>query len=78
MQTQRLIAGSPHLLLEDTFVLNKPKKKKKSSPNKLQSDFVSEQPSKVMKLNSMSKKTLLPRMLKATRVERFPFHVSTT
>lgn len=53
---QRLIAGSPHLLLEDNLVLNKPPLKT-SNPKKSQSDLVSEQQlSTVFKLDSKSEK----------------------
>ncbi|XP_020226550.1 ELF3-like protein 2 isoform X1 [Cajanus cajan] len=54
IKVQRLIAGSPHILLEDNLLLNKPPPKT-STTKKLQSDdFVGEKPSSVVKLDSKS------------------------
>ncbi|KAG5133092.1 hypothetical protein JHK82_024280 [Glycine max] len=54
-KVQRLIAGSPHVLLEDNLLLNKPPPKT-STTKKFQSDFASQKPSAVVKLDNKSVK----------------------
>ncbi|RZB57981.1 ELF3-like protein 2 [Glycine soja] len=55
IKVQRLIAGSPHVLLEDNLLLNKPPPKT-STTKKFQSDFASQKPSSVVKLDNKSVK----------------------
>ncbi|KAL5141313.1 Protein HEADING DATE 3B [Glycine soja] len=55
IKVQRLIAGSPHVLLEDNLLLNKPPPKT-STTKKFQSDFASQKPSAVVKLDNKSVK----------------------
>ncbi|KAL2624737.1 hypothetical protein AAZV13_07G012100 [Glycine max] len=55
IKVQRLIAGSPHVLLEDNLLLNKPPPKTSTS-KKFQSDFASQKPSSVVKLDNKSVK----------------------
>ncbi|CAJ1951035.1 unnamed protein product [Sphenostylis stenocarpa] len=55
IKVQRLIAGSPHILLVDNLLLTKPPPKT-STTKKFQSDFDGEKPSSVVKLDSKSGK----------------------
>ncbi|KAJ1390957.1 protein HEADING DATE 3B isoform X4 [Sesbania bispinosa] len=71
IKVQRLIAGSPHLLLEDNLVPNKPPLKT-STPKKLHSEFVSERPSTVVKLNSKSEKATTAENAKNNAVGKIP------
>ncbi|KAK7255520.1 hypothetical protein RIF29_28933 [Crotalaria pallida] len=55
IKVQRTIAASPHLLLEDNLVLNK-QPQKSSAIKKLQSNYISERPSSIVKLVTKSEK----------------------
>ncbi|KAH1052117.1 hypothetical protein AAZX31_08G195500 [Glycine max] len=55
IKVQRLIAGSPHILLEDNLLHNKPPQKT-STTQKFQSDFAGKKPSSVVKLDNKSVK----------------------
>ncbi|XP_058743583.1 ELF3-like protein 2 [Vicia villosa] len=72
VKVQRLIAGSPNLLFEDNLVLNKPPTKT-PSPEKLQSNFVSEQPLTVFKHDSKSEKAPTSEDVKNSAVGNIPF-----
>ncbi|XP_028779005.1 ELF3-like protein 2 [Neltuma alba] len=51
IKVQKLIAGSPSLLIQDKLLLSKPSLEE-SAPKKLQSDYIIEQPSSNAKLNN--------------------------
>ncbi|XP_027336375.1 ELF3-like protein 2 isoform X2 [Abrus precatorius] len=68
---QRLIAGSPHILLEGNVTPNKPPPKT-STPKKLQSEFVSEQPFSVVKLDNKSKKASTIEHAKNNAIGKIP------
>ncbi|KAK7349224.1 hypothetical protein VNO77_06419 [Canavalia gladiata] len=71
IKVQRLIAGSPHILVEDNPLLNKPQQKT-LVPNKSQSDLVSEQPSLVVKLDSKSAKAHSVELAKNNAIGKIP------
>ncbi|XP_027906640.1 ELF3-like protein 2 isoform X5 [Vigna unguiculata] len=71
IKVQRLIAGSPHILLADNLLLNKPPPKT-STTKKFQSDFVSEKPSSVAKLDSKSVKAPTAEHATNSAVEKIP------
>ncbi|XP_057455279.1 protein HEADING DATE 3B-like isoform X2 [Lotus japonicus] len=66
IKVQRLIAESPHLLLGDNSMLNKPQLKTSSSTKKLPS------PSTVIKLESKSERTSTPEPAKNNAIGMFP------
>ncbi|TKY64412.1 EARLY FLOWERING 3 [Spatholobus suberectus] len=70
-QVQRLIAGSPHILLEDNLLLNKPPPKT-STTKKFQSDFVGKKPSSVVKLDTKSGKVTTAEHATNNAVEKVP------
>lgn len=73
-QVQKLIAGSPDLLLEDNLQLNKPSQKL-SAPKKLQSDYFIEQPSSNPKLNNTkSEKPTNVECAESTSLGKIPLH----
>ncbi|KAK7381719.1 hypothetical protein VNO80_00266 [Phaseolus coccineus] len=71
IKVQRLIAGSPHILLIDNLLLNKPPPKT-STTKKFQSDFVGEKPSSVVKLDSKSVKAPTAEHATNSAVEKIP------
>ncbi|XP_047175100.1 ELF3-like protein 2 isoform X2 [Vigna umbellata] len=71
IKVQRLIAGSPHILLADNLLLNKPPPKT-STTKKFQSDFVGEKPSSVAKLDSKSVKAPTAEHATNSAVEKIP------
>ncbi|KAL5185200.1 ELF3-like protein 2 [Glycine soja] len=77
IKVQRLIAGSPHVLLEDNLLLNKPPPKT-STTKKFQSDFASQKPSSVVKLDNKSVKVNTAEKTQTAQLGRFPFLVSVT
>ncbi|KAL2338004.1 hypothetical protein Fmac_012450 [Flemingia macrophylla] len=58
IKVQRLIAGSPHILLEDNLLLNKPPSKTSTTKKFQSDDFVSKKPSSVVKIDSKSGKAI--------------------
>ncbi|KAG2379900.1 Protein HEADING DATE 3B ELF3-like protein [Vigna angularis] len=71
IKVQRLIAGSPHILLADNLLLNKPPPKT-STTKKFQSDFAGEKPSSVAKLDSKSVKAPTAEHATNSAVEKIP------
>ncbi|XP_061356606.1 protein HEADING DATE 3B-like [Gastrolobium bilobum] len=72
IKVQRLIAGSPHLLLEDKLILNKSPLKTSAASKQLQSDFVSKRPSSVVKVDSKSEKATTTEHDKNNAVGKIP------
>ncbi|XP_054792252.1 ELF3-like protein 2 [Prosopis cineraria] len=71
IKVQKLIAGSPHLLIQDKLLLNKPTLKV-SAPKKLQSDSVIEQPSSNAKLNDSNFEKPITVECAESNIIRFP------
>ncbi|RDY14495.1 ELF3-like protein 2, partial [Mucuna pruriens] len=71
IKVQRLIAGSPHILLEDNLSLNKPPPKT-STTEKFQSDLVGEKASSVVKLDSKSVKASTGEQATSNAVGKIP------